>query len=299
MKRLIVSLACMLVLCCGCSREPATDPAYIAQVDQWHAERIQRLRSDTGWLTLVGLHELHKGVNSVGSAEGSDVQLIAKAPARVGKLEVGELGVIFQTAPEARVTLFDSTAAPVGRMLLDTDKTGRPTQLACGSLVFYVIDRQGRLFLRVKDRESAVLREFQGIDRFPVDVRWRVPAHLEGMATPVEIANVLGQKAAETSPGTLVFTLEGTECRVRPTGESGGGLFLVFADPTNGKTTYPAGRFLEIDPPDSSGVYTVDFNKAYNPPCCFTPFATCPLPPPENHLPVAVTAGEKVWGHGH
>ncbi len=292
-------LLIFLFLPAACSRGPATDPSYIAEIDQWHADRVERLKSDTGWLTLVGLHELHAGVNSLGAAEGNDARLIAKAPPRVGKLEVGELGVVFQAAPEVRVTLFDSTATPVGRMLLDTDKSGRPTLLACNSLVFYVIDRQGRLFLRVKDREAEVLRGFTGIDRFPVDARWRVRARLEGQPGQVEIENVLGQKAAESSPGRLVFDLAGKECRVSPTGEPGGGLFLVFADPTNGRTTYPAGRFLEIDPPDSNGIYTVDFNRAYNPPCCFTPFATCPLPPPENALPVAVTAGEKMWGHGH
>ncbi len=300
MRSLIRLLALTAVLLLpACSRQPVTDPDYVAEIDRWHQGRIERLESDTGWLTLVGLHELHAGVNSLGAAEGNDVRLIAKAPPRVGKLEVGELGVVFQAAPEARVTLFDSTATSVGGMLLDTDRSGRPTRLACGSLVFYVIDRQGRLFLRVKDRESEILRSFTGIDRFPVDARWRVTARLEGQPGQVAIENVLGQKVSEPSPGKLVFRLEGKVCRVSPTGEPGGGLSLIFADPTNGQTTYPAGRFLEIDPPDSSGIYTVDFNRAYNPPCCFTPFATCPLPPPENTLPVAVTAGEKMWGHGH
>ncbi len=300
MKRLICCLALAgLFLLGACSRQSPTDPAYIAKIDQWHAGRIERLRSDTGWLTLVGLHELHTGLNSVGSAEGSDVQLIAKAPARVGKLEVGELGVVFQAAPEVAVTLLDSLATPVNRMLLDTDKSGAPSQLAIGSLVFYVIDRQGRLFVRVKDRESALLRGFKGIARFPVTERWRVSAHLVGEPGEVEIANVLGQISSEIQPGTLVFSLQGQECRVSPTGKPGEELFLIFADPTNGKTTYPAGRFLEIEPPDADGIYTVDFNKAYNPPCCFTPYATCPLPPAENVIPVAVTAGEKTWGHGH
>lgn len=289
----------LLVLVASCSRGPKTDPAYVAEIDQWHAARIERLKSDTGWLTLVGLHELKPGINTVGSAAGSDVQFIAKAPPRVGKLEVGELGVIFQAAPAARVALFDSTNAAVGRTLLDTDAAGRPTQLTCGSLVFYVIDRQGRLFVRVKDRQADVLRGFKGIDRFKVNARWRVPAHLEGVPGEIEIENVLGQKSPESRPGRLVFELGGKACRVSPTGDPGGELFLLFADLTNGDSTYHAGRFLSIEAPDSNGVYTIDFNRAYNPPCCFTPFATCPLPPPENRLPVKVPAGEKMWGHGH
>ena len=114
-----------------------------------------------------------------------------------------------------------------------------------------------------------------------------------------EIEDVLGQTTFDTLPGQLVFKLEGKTCRVSATGEPGDALFLVFADPTNGESTYPAGRFLVIAPPDSNGLYTVDFNRAYNPPCCFTPYATCPLPPPENRLPVPVTAGEKTWSSGH
>ncbi|PJA74867.1 hypothetical protein CO151_07945 [bacterium CG_4_9_14_3_um_filter_65_15] len=305
MKRIVALFALLLLalpglfLLTSCSRGPKTDPAYVAEVDLWHAQRIERLKGETGWLTLVGLHELKPGINTVGSASGSGVQFISKAPPQVGKLEVGELGVIFQADPAAQVALFDSTAAPVQRVLLDTDAAGRPTQLACGSLVFYVIDRQGRLFVRVKDRQSSVLRGFTGIDRFPVDARWRVQAHLEGMPGDIEIENVLGQKSLESRPGRLVFELGGKTCRVSPTVEPGGGLFLVFADPTNGDSTDPAGRFLSIDAPDSNGVYTVDFNRAYNPPCCFTPFATCPLPPPQNRLPVKVPAGEKMWGQGH
>ncbi len=297
----LFTVICLLLpaLLTSCSREPVTDPAYRAEIDNWHADRIARLKSETGWLTLVGLHELQPGVNSVGSAAGSDVRLIAKASPRVGKLEVGELGVVFLAAPKAGVALFDSTATAVNRMLLETDRTGPPTLLTTGSLVFYVIDRQGKLFVRVKDRESELRRDFKDIERFAVAERWRVPAHLEGEPDQVEITNVLGQKSAEPRPGQLVFELSGKAYRISPTGKVGQSLFLVFGDPTNGKTTYPAGRFLDIDPPDSNGTYTLDFNLAYNPPCCFTPYATCPLPPPGNILPVAITAGEKTWGHGH
>ena len=290
---------CALLLLAGCSRQPATDPAYIAEVDAWHAERVDGLRSDTGWLTLVGLHELEPGLNSVGSAADADVRLIAKAPARVGALEIGELGIIFQADPSAGVHIAGEGADPVTKLLMTPDTGEDPTILSCGSLVLHVIDRQGRLFLRVKDRDSEVLAGFTGIDRFPVEARWRVTARLEGEAGSLAVPNVLGQESEQPRPGHLVFELGGREYRVSPTGKQGESLFLVFADQTNGKTTYGGGRFLVIEAPDPDGVYVIDFNQAYNPPCVFTPYATCPLPAPENVLATAIEAGEKMWGQPH
>jgi uncharacterized protein len=289
-----------LIFLTGCTQPSSTNPAYISEIDSWHAQRVERLRSDTGWLTLVGLHELKPGLNSVGSGQGMNVLLIGKAPSHVGDLENGSLGIIFRAEPTAGVTLHgDGAGVPVTKLLLVPDSAGEPTVLACGSLVFHVIDRQGRLFLRVKDRDSDVLAGFTGIDRFPVEARWRVAARLAGEAGTLVVPNVLGQQNEEPGPGLLVFELAGEEYRVSPTGRRGEGLFLVFADQTNGGGTYAGGRFLSIAAPDSNGAYVVDFNRAYNPPCVFTPFATCPLPAPENQLKVMIEAGEKMWGAHH
>lgn len=283
----------------GCSREPraATTPAYVAEVDAWHAQRLERLRAPTGWLTLVGLHELDPGrLNTVGSDSACAVRLAAPAPARVGDLAFAGGNWAFAAAPGVAVTTADSAAAPVTTIALRTDRDGPPTTLDCGSLQFFVIDRDGAFFLRVKDRASAVLRGFTGIDRYPVDARWRVTARLEPGPGTVKVPNVLGQESEEPSPGVLVFRLGGRECRLTPTGAPGEDLFVVFGDATNGHGTYHGGRFLSAPAPAADGSIVLDFNEAYNPPCVFTPYATCPLPGKANTLPVPVEAGEKLWG---
>ena len=164
----------------------------------------------------------------------------------------------------------------------------------------YVIERGDELYLRVKDRDSAVRRSFTGVDRYPVDTRWRVSARLDTTtAGNIAVTSVLGQTEASACPGTLHFEISGLSYQLRPMGEPGKSLFIVFGDPTNGHATYGGGRFLAADPPGPDGLVVLDFNRATNPPCVFSPYATCPLPSPENVLPVAVTAGEKMWGKAH
>jgi len=283
----------------GCGGEK-TGPEYIAEINQWHTERIERLRSDTGWLTLVGLHPLELGVTSLGASSDADVILAAGAPYWLGSLAVTENVIMFSAHPDTEVELLDGpNDGRLSSINLATDKEGPPTMLTSGSMVFYVIDRDGKLFLRVKDRKSEILKSFQGIERFPVDVRWRLTARLEPGPATFEVPNVLGQASSSSSPGILVFDIGGQEYRLTPTGEPDQSMFLVFGDETNGKTTYPGGRFLVIDPPAADGTVILDFNRTYNPPCVFTPFATCPLPAPGNMLPVAIEAGEMMWGDHH
>lgn len=280
----------------GDAPAPAAGPAYVAEVDAWHAQRVERLRSETGWLTLVGLDELDPAtVNDVGSAPEALVRLIDKAPARVGQLACAGGQWTFTVADGVAVTTGDP-AQPVTTLALKTDREGAPTALDCGTLQFFVIERDGRFFLRVKDREAEVRRHFTGIDRYPVNERWRLIARLEPGPATVKVPNVLGQATDTPSPGVLVFTVDGRECRLTPTGGPGEELFLVFGDATNGKGTYGGGRFLSAAAPGPDGVVTLDFNQAYNPPCVFTPYATCPLPGKDNTLPVAIEAGEMVWG---
>ncbi|MFH1843354.1 MAG: DUF1684 domain-containing protein [bacterium] len=309
---------------------------YIQEIDDWHAQRVERLRSDTGWLTLVGLHPLAEGDNSVGSANGMDVQLIHKAPREVGRLTIhrGKAGLLVTlhlvegievqvvdpvavaaaaeaAARAAAENTTETTAAAEaaaarpttiqGSLELIPDSAGRPTLVELGSLQFHVINRGDLMFLRVKDRQSEVLRDFEGIDRFPVDPAWRVTARLEvpDSALTVSIPNVLGQSDDQTSPGVLVFELAGQECRLTPIGDHGQDLFIIFGDETNEVTTYGGGRFLSASAPAEDGTVQLDFNQATNPPCVFTPYATCPLPPECNKLTVKVEAGEKMWGGHH
>lgn len=290
----------LLLAVAGCG--PADDPSYKLEVDAWHAERVERLRSETGWLTLVGLHPLGQGDNVLGSAAEHDVVLTAAAPRRLGTVTLTGSRAEFTAAADVPVNPFVDGAVrdePFPGGVIKTDGQGPPDMLASGTLVFYVIQRGEKFFLRVKDRQARTRREFQGIDRYPVAEKWRVTAKLEGGPGTVRVANVLGQVAPAPSPGTLVFELAGQECRLRPTGEPGQGLFVVFSDATSGHGTYPGGRFLTTDPPAADGTVVLDFNRAYNPPCVFSEYATCPLPGPDNMLLVAVTAGEKMWGSGH
>ena len=235
-------------------------------------------------------------------ASANDVVMTKKAPASLGRLTLNGAQAEFVGAQGVPVFLWQDGAisdTPFAGGPIKSDAQGAPDMLATGYLVFYVIQRGEKHFLRVKDRDSEVLREFQGIARYPVYDSWRVTATLEGEAGTMRVANVLGQVAPEPSPGTLVFELKGQTFRLRPTGQTGEGLFVVFGDLSNGAGSYPGGRFLATDPPLANGTYILDFNRAYNPPCVFSEYATCPLPGSQNRLLVAVTAGEKMWDAGH
>lgn len=298
----ILALAVLLAAAAaGCGgRGTPQDPAHLAEVEAWHAARIERLRDETGWLTLVGLHPLRAGDTTVGSADDAGARLPASAPARLGVVTADTAGFSFAAEPGTRVyRIADGDTVAVERAVMAPDVPGPPTVLHAGTLLFHVVMRGGRGFLRVKDRESEVRRGFTGIERFPVGGRWRVTARLEPHDPPrgVMVPDVLGNLEESPSPGTLVFDLEGRECRLTPIGGPGEELFIVFADATSGGETYGGGRFLSADPPGPDGTVVLDFNLATNPPCAFTPFATCPLPPQGNTLPVAVRAGEKSWGH--
>lgn len=280
----------------GCG-ENADD--YVRSIDEWHARRLENLQAEDGWLTLVGLYELHGGANTLGAAESNDVRLAGDVAATVGVIACGEDGATFTPAADAEVT---TAAGPVtGPIALATDAGGEPTILHTSTLSFHVIERGDRRFLRVKDSASAVRRDFAGIDRFGVDPAWRVTARLDtvGVAATVPIVNVLGQVEPTPSPGVLRFEIGGQTLQLVPVGEAGEPLFLVFGDLTNGHETYGGGRFLSTEPPAPDGTVVIDFNKATNPPCAFTPYATCPLPPDGNRLPLRVTAGEKAWGSPH
>lgn len=292
MKRTtILMLAALMLAGCG-------DDAYRAEIDARHAERIEALRSDTGWLSLVGLHPLPDGVMEIGSGEAMDLRMDAAAPAHLGTLAVDDSEAMFAAAHGAAVTLLDE-AEEITHISLESDRDGPPTLLSCGSLVFYVIDRDGDLYLRVKDRESEVLKSFEGIERFPVDEAWRVTARLEtGGSGVVMVPDVLGNLTPSPSPGDLVFEIDGRPLRLTPMGKPAEGLSLVFADGTSGHGTYSGGRFLSTGPVAPDGTVVLDFNLATNPPCVFTPYATCPLPPEGNVLAIAIEAGEKTWG-GH
>lgn len=297
------SLAALILIVSSCAKGPRPpDPAHIAEVEKWRADRLARLTADDGWLTLTGLYWLEPGDNLFGSAPDNTIVLPDPGlPPVAGRLVLTPDGTVTAIGePPAEVEV---NGEPLAEKVLASDASGAPDVVTAGRVRFHIIDRGGRLAARVKDPEAPARRAFAGIEHFPVDPTAKVTARLEPYDEPrrVAIPTVLGEDTSMLAPGRLSFELRGRELTLEPYRESPDdtSLFLIFRDTTSGDTTYGAGRFLYAEAPGPDGVTTLDFNLAYNPPCAFTPFATCPLPPPQNWLPVPVEAGEKFSGDAH
>jgi len=292
-----VSLFFFLMHCGGDRGEIKAGPEYLAEINNWHAERVNRLESRTGWLSLSGLFWLKEGENTFGSdPENRIIFPEHRAPRHIGSFVLDSGQVLAKINEGVEVFYQDSL---VKEIEMKPDVSGNPTILRLDSLSWFIIRRGTQTGVRLRDSENERLREFKGIDRFPVDSTWKVTARLEPYNPPktIDVPTILGNVEPSLSPGALVFTIGEHSYRLDPLGEPGDRkLFLIFADRTNGYQTYGAGRFLSVDTPGEDGYTVIDFNKAYNPPCAFTPYATCPLPPPQNVLPIAVTAGEKKYG---
>jgi len=293
----LVAIA-VLGLACGAPTSPPVDADYAAGIERFRAEREERLRSETGWLTVVGLYWLEPGDNSFGSGPGSRILLPeGRGPEIAGSFTLADGKVTVRAGADSGVTL---EGEAITERELHTDVEGKPDVLELDDLTFYVIQRGDRYGIRVKDPRSEMLREFSGLESFPVDPDYRVEATLVPYDPPkeVQIATVVGTVQPMLTPGRVEFTLNGEKLSLEPmVGEPDDEeYFFIFRDGTSGKETYGAGRYLYTEAA-RDGRVVLDFNKAYNPPCAFTPYATCPLPPPQNRLPIRVEAGEKVYGH--
>jgi hypothetical protein len=274
------------------------DSAYRSEIDAWRTARAERLRADDGWLTLAGLFWLKPGASSFGSDPTSDIPLPSVAsPRRAGTFVVDVVDkakrVTVEIAPGVTATL---SGRPITRAVLRSDAGDSPPDvLALGSLTMQVIERQGKLAIRLKDRNSKTRQNFKGLRYYPVAARYRIEARFVAHDQPVSISvpSILGGSEDLVSPGYVEFELNGKTLQLHPVTEAPGDpkLFFIFRDATAGKTTYGAGRFLYADPPQGGRV-VLDFNKAYTPPCGFTAYATCPLPPVQNRLPISIEAGE-------
>jgi uncharacterized protein (DUF1684 family) len=272
--------------------------SYESQIEAWRAARVERLKAPNGWLSLIGLEWLKEGKNSVGSDGKNDI-VLTTGPAHLGDvtLEKGKATIVLD--PKSGATI---DAKPIRTAELLDDSHEKPTTVAFGSASFYLIDRNGKKGLRVKDTEAKTRRNFVGIDYYPIDPKWRVEAKFTPFNPPhtLEIPNVLGQIDRMPVPGKVEFVRDGKTYTLLPVLEEPDAkeLWFIYADKTSAKQTYGGGRFLYSEMP-KDGKVVVDFNKSYNPPCAFTPHATCPLAPQENRLPIAVTAGEKKYRGGH
>lgn len=283
------------------AEDPAASPkasSYADEIRTWRQQRVERLRADNGWLTVAGLFWLQDGDNTFGCDPKNTIVLPAHSAADFAGVFVHQ-GSATTVRANAGVTLRIGTQTVTTRDLA-SDATGAPDIVEMGRLRFFVIRRGGRDAIRMRDLESAARKHFSGIKNYPTDPKWRVEARFEPYvpAHQIPIASVIGTVDSMTCPGALVFTAGGKEVRLDPVLEDPAAteLFIIFSDETSGAETYGAGRFLYADLP-KDGTTVLDFNKAYNPPCAFTEFATCPLPPPQNALPIAVKAGEKKYGN--
>jgi uncharacterized protein (DUF1684 family) len=291
---MLLGIVCAALAAVGAGS--TTDSIYRAQIEAWRVAREASLKADGGWLTVAGLFWLKDGPSSFGSAPDNDIRLPASAPARAGVFVVEpnrvrfrlEAGVAAQLAGQA---VTEAELRPDGEDVL-----------ALGRLTLQLIERGGRRAIRLKDMDSAARRAFQGLSWYAVDAAYCVTARFLRSEPPqrISVVNILGQVVEMLSPGVAVFELGGRDFRLTPVLESpeANELFFMFRDETSGRETYGAGRYLYAAPA-VDGRLVLDFNKAHSPPCAFTEFATCPLPPPQNRLRLRVEAGERSPGKAH
>lgn len=276
----------------------ATD--FPQQNSHWQQTRLASLTAPNGWLSLIGLEWLKEGANRVGSAPGNDIVLRA-GPAHLGVVTLSKDGSLHIVLDKDSGATVDGKSVREATLVDDAHAgAGAPSVVAFSSVSFLVIERDGRKALRVKDSNAETRTHFQGLDYYPADPSWRIVADWVPFNPPheLEIGSVLGTINKEKVPGKAVFQRDGHTYELMPIQEEPDSLFFVIADRTSGKETYGAARFLYADLP-KDGKVVLDFNRAYNPPCAFTPYATCPLAPPENRMDLAVTAGEKKYRAGH
>lgn len=266
---------------------------HVAEVEAWREGRYAALRREIGWLSLAGLGWLKAGVNLVGSDPDADV-VLPGGPPTAGTVTVTDERVMADGE-------FRYDGRRVTGLRLMSDQEEEATILELGSLRICLIERAGRLALRTWDLDAPERKAFTGIDHWPIDAAWRLEARFE--PTPdrtIAVPDVLGTDDEEPSPGDVAFEVAGQTYRLQALhGGDSGELWLVFGDATNGDETYGGGRFVYTSAPDAGGALVVDFNRAYNPPCVFSPYATCPLPWPANRLPLRIEAGERMYGADH
>ena len=300
-RLMIFMISVQIIFSSGCEKTrdlSLKEAAYINEIQEWHQKRIAALTTKNGWLSLAGLYWLKDGKNTFGSAEENNLKFpVCKAPDFIGSIYL-EKGTVRCEINEG-ISVFNG-GDKVKSVQMQPDISGNPTILDLNSLSWFIIKRGEEYAVRLRDSENENITMFKGIEIFPIDTTWRVSAKLEPYDPPkiMDVPTALGTISKETSPGSLVFSLMGNTYRLDPIAQPGDeSMFVIFADQTNGSETYGAGRFLYVNKPNENGVTIIDFNKAYNPPCAFTAYATCPLPPTQNVLPIRVTAGEKKYAH--
>ncbi len=299
----ILLMLCILSLC-GCKpSEQEEDPsAYIQTIEAWQESRNEEMRdTSSSWLNLAGLHWLEPGESTFGSDSSNTILFPEHSPAFAGTFILEDSVLRLQVAEGVSI-LHDGQS--VREMALQHDMDPETTYLQMGSINIHAISRPEGIAIRVKDSQNPDLVNFRDIPNFDIQADWRLEAQLEwfDQPQPILIPTVLGSQRMHECPAIIVFEVNGERYELYPYDSYYGGTIwtVIFSDLTNGETTYGAGRFLDLDAPEPGAPsMVIDFNKAYNPPCAFSDYATCPIPPPENRLALAIPAGEKMYGEGH
>lgn len=302
----LVSLT-MLFSSTNVKGQKPTTPTYIESINEWHKLREVELKSPKGWLNLAGLFWLHSGVNTFGAAKNNDCVYENPDPSDVffpdylGNFIFEGDSVMWESLDKYMV-MVNNQNMPFGSKVCVFNGKGISSEMSWTmsghSFSWTIIKREDKIGVRFRDLKSSNVLLFKGIAHFPINEKLKIKAVLQPPATSfLMISNVLGQQVASKNAGKLQFTYQSKSYSLDVIDEGGKQLFITFADATSGLTTYGAGRFIYIDQPDANGNTFIDFNQAFNPPCAFTKFATCPLPPPQNRLPFPIPAGEKNYGH--
>lgn len=293
-KSFILLLIITVFVSCQSSTDNLNEKKYIKSLKEWQQHRLERLKSEDGWLNLVGLYWLKDGENPFGSNIANNIIFPSNAPDFIGSFSLYKDEISVRIENDVEVLVNDSL---LKEHIVYSDMEDNTTIFKYGSFKWYVIKRGDKYGIRLRDLESPLINEITELPYFPIDLKWRVKAQFKKFDTPKEIGipNVLGDIEYEKCYGNLIFTIDNKKLSLMPLGDGvNEDLFLIFGDETSAEQTYGAGRFLSVEKPDKKGITYIDFNKATNPPCAFTDFATCPLPPKENILPVKIMAGEKM-----
>jgi len=294
--RIVSQLFMILLTLNACyQNEDNSNDAYSKEIKRWKEKRLGRLKSENGWLNLAGLFWLEEGVNTIGSDSSNSIVYPEKAPPRLGSYMLRNGQVSFNPEPGSEVLM---DGKPIEELEIETDKSGKPTLLESGSLAWFIIERGDQFGIRLRDYEHPAINQLTHIESYPADPAWKIEATFEEYEEPREllIPTIIGTVEKNMCPGILRLNVNGVQQEFYPVA-AGKKLFVIFADETSALETYGGGRFLYLDRPDKRGLVTIDFNKAFNPPCAFTAYATCPLPPKENFLTVRIEAGEKGVDH--
>ncbi|NMB82759.1 MAG: DUF1684 domain-containing protein [Ignavibacteria bacterium] len=290
----------IIIILIGCTKkiEEKGSAEYVLEINEWHAKRIENLKKENGWLNLIGLFWLKEGENKFGSDKSNDIIFPDSAPRFMGSFFLKDSTVEMKV--NKGVEIFFENCEQVNTVIMKHDQQNGTTIFDHGSLRWNLIKRGDKYGIRLRDLNSELVINFPGVEMFPINVDWRIESEFESYNPPkeIDVPTVLGTIEKEKSPGALVFKKDNKKYRLDVT-DAGKSYFVIFADLTNGKETYGAGRFLSVPKADSTGKIVIDFNKSYNPPCAFTKYATCPLPPKQNYMSLEVTAGEKNYGAGH